>query len=322
MESYLETIEFTDALDFLDYLQLRNPRWLPPKATSTPWVFRGQYGADLGLLPSALRPNQLWFNKFKKLYRSEVSDYVYSKKIEYKFDEFQPEKDRLIELILQIVAEWNSVEEFIDLANQVGHQIPADDVVYIEPDAKIDWKQVADTFTKTMKHHDYDYWDPERIKFALAQHHGIPTRLLDWTHSPIVAAVFAIEGANADSQPESKIVVWAINYTLLEHTSLKVITHKRSKIPFLHAQSGLFIYDSIANLKFLQNGYWSGIEQVFVPQVDKANNSILRKVTLVSSQANELLRLLTVEGVTRAHLMPTLDNITKTLETRHRLSND
>jgi hypothetical protein len=88
------------------------------------------------------------------------------------------------------------------------------------------WENVP--FFQSRVHHylsDLPGSDEEVEWLALMQHHGAPTRLLDWSLSPYVATFFAIE--QVPESAENPPVLWAINFSdLMRYTCREMLAER------------------------------------------------------------------------------------------------
>jgi hypothetical protein len=178
-------------------------------------------------------------------------------------------------------------------------------------------------------------WPPPQLwqGLALAQHHGVATRLLDWSRLSTVAAYFAALGAAQAldlGTANERIAVWACHENILylspwiepEFRLVHLVTAPRSGNPNLHAQHGVFTLttprgmtnDSADNDPFkaisfdmvLQRTFehCSSVEgNVFTMMVLEAGPP-LRKLTLPVAQAPRLLEHLDALGVSATTLFP------------------
>jgi len=175
---------------------------------------------------------------------------------------------------------------------------------------------------------------------SLLQHHGTPTRLIDFTHSPYIAAYFAFQEEARDT-PES-VAIWCVNrirfyqaalYYLKKDFDISAYIDRRYLFSestfeelFRRSQLDCVIPFDPANAnqrQLIQQSVFLAAmnpEKRFIDQLaflDYQEKPVITKLTIPSSERKVALRDLIKMNITHATLFPGIDGFARSLNLKY-----
>jgi hypothetical protein len=267
---------------------------------NSPWLFRGQ-GRDYPLIPSLFRKR----GKIIALTQRNVESYS--------------------ELLL---AERDVLINFFKIADKRGLVLPDD-----SQELRINLEELSNDQIVIKRLGGSNITDSALSLMALAQHYGIPTRLLDWTRLPFVAAYFAAEDAKKHREEwdeSEKLIVWSFYFpafwkqTLHANDSyfIRGITAPSASNPNLKAQQGVFTLVNPGATEE-KSGNYKPFDKILEYYATGHSHEEwflkcrIRKFTLPISESSQLLFLLAKMDITPSAIYPGYQSIVDDMKNEH-----
>jgi hypothetical protein len=172
------------------------------------------------------------------------------------------------------------------------------------------WEEMFKVFQREAEGADLDpnFWTDVASAYALAQHHGLPTRLLDWTESPYVAAFFAFASIPASAAPPQSVAVWALdteNAVWNNEMGVDILNVPGHRNERLRNQFGRFT---------LLKAQTDSLES-FLAGINDIDNP-LTKFVVPSKEARKGLAELEIMGISYSRILPGLDGAARAAHLR------